>query len=81
MKIVCFSIFVMPEIKIRSAFLSMLSNSRRAKIKDYLHVQNDWTFGIWCGIKGDLMKRYGVSEAALRYRLQQLNLAKFEFIK
>lgn len=73
------SCFLMPETKIRSAFLSMLANSRKAKIKDYLHVKNDWTFGIWKGIKGDLMKRYGVSEAALRYRLQQLNLAKFEF--
>mgnify|MGYP003623799109 CR=1 FL=1 len=75
------SCFLMPEQKIKSAFLSMLANSRKTKIKDYLHVKNDWTFGIWCGIKGDLMKRYGVSEAAIRYRLQQLNLAKFEFIK
>ena len=73
------SCLLMPEQKIKGAFLSMLSNSRKAKIKDYLHVTNDWTFGIWCGIKDDLMKRYGVSEAALRYRLQQLGLAKFEF--
>ena len=58
----------------------MLSHSRKAKIKDHLHVKNDWTFGIWCGMKGDLMMRYGVSEAALRYRLQQLNLAEFDFV-
>lgn len=73
------SCLLMPEQKIKNAFLSMLANSRKIKTKDYLHVTNNWTFGIWCGIKDDLMKRYGVSEAALRYRLQQLNLAKFEF--
>lgn len=72
--------FLMPEQKIKSAFLSMLLYSKKAKIKDYLHVKNDYTFGIWKGIKDDLMKRYGVSEAALRFRLQQLNLAKFEFV-
>ncbi len=74
------SCLLMPEEKTRNAFLAMLSNSRKAKIKDFLHVKNDWTFGIWCGIRDDLMKRYGVSEAALRYRLQQLGLAKFEFV-
>jgi hypothetical protein len=71
---------LMPEQKTRNAFSAMLTNSRKAKVKDYLHVTNNWTFGIWCGIRDDLMKRYGVSEAALRYRLQQLNLAKFEFV-
>ena len=73
------SCLLMPEDKIQKAFLAMLYNSRKAKIKNFLHVKNDWTFGIWCGIRDDLMKRYGVSEAALRYRLQQLNLARFEF--
>lgn len=78
------SCFLMPEDKIRSAFLSILLHSRLAKkamVKDFLNVKNDFTFGIWCGLRDDLMKRYGVSEAALRYRLYQLNLAKFEFIK
>lgn len=70
---------LMPEEKVKSAFTCMLQNSRKAKIKDYLHVKNDYTFSIWCGMRDSLMKRYGVSEAAIRYRLQQLNLAKFEF--
>ncbi|MBE6906382.1 MAG: ImmA/IrrE family metallo-endopeptidase [Ruminococcaceae bacterium] len=70
---------LMPEDKVKSAFLSMLKNSRKAKIKDYLHVKNDYTFSIWCGIRQSLTKRYGVSEAALRYRLRQLNLARFDF--
>lgn len=73
--------FLMPEQKIKSAFLSILQYSKKAKIKDFLHVKNDYTFGIWKGIKNDLMKRYGVSEAALRFRLQQLKLAKFEFVE
>ncbi|RPF41934.1 Zn-dependent peptidase ImmA (M78 family) [Hydrogenoanaerobacterium saccharovorans] len=73
------SCFLMPEDKVRKAFFSMLKNSRKAKIKDFLHVKNDYTFSIWCGIRGDLMKRYGVSEAALRYRLKQLGLARFNF--
>lgn len=75
------SCFLMPEAKIKSAFLSMLQYSRKAKIKDYLNVKNDYTFSIWCGIRGDLMKRYGVSEAALRCRLKQLGVAKFDFAK
>lgn len=73
------SCLLMPEQKIKSAFLRMLQNSRKAKIKDFLYVKNNYTFGIWCGIREDLMKRYGVSEAALRYRLKQLGLARFEF--
>lgn len=73
------SCFLMPEEKIRKAFLAILHNSRKAKIKDYLYVKNNWTFGIWCGLRDELMKRYGVSEVALRYRLQQLNLSKFDF--
>lgn len=73
------SCLLMPEEKIKPAFLSMLERSRKAKIKDFLHVKNDYTFGIWAGIRDELTKRYGVSEAALRYRLQQLKLTRFEF--
>lgn len=73
------SCFLMPEQKIKNAFLAMLHNSRKAKIKDYLHVKNDFTFGIWCSVRDELTKRYGVSEAALRYRLQGLGVAKFDF--
>lgn len=75
------SCLLMPESKIKSAFLSMLQRSRKAKIKDFLHVQSNYTWGIWCGFKDDLMKRYGVSEAALRYRLSDLGLAKFSFYR
>lgn len=75
------SCLLMPESKIKAAFLSMLQYSRKAKNKKFLHVQNDYTWGIWCGMKGDLMKRYGVSDAALRHRLSDLGLAKFTFDK
>lgn len=70
---------LMPESKIKPAFLSMLQHSHKARTKNFLHVQNDHTWGIWCGFKQDLMKRYGVSEIALRYRLSNLGLAKFSF--
>lgn len=73
------SCLLMPENKIRSAFLSMLSRSHKAKIKDFLHVKNNYTWGIWCGFRNDLMNRYGVSETALRCRLSNLGLAKFSF--
>lgn len=73
------SCFLMPELKIKAAFLGILVNSKKAKIKDFLHVKNDYIYSIWCGIKDDLMNRYGVSESALRYRLTQLCLAKFDF--
>lgn len=75
------SCLLMPEQKVKNAFLAMLLRSKKAKVKDFLHVQNNGTFGIWCGIRDELTKRYGVSEAALRYRLQQLGLAGFDFIK
>lgn len=70
---------LMPEKKVKSAFLSMLRNPRKAKFKDFLHVKNDYTFSIWCGIRQNLTTYYGVSEAALRYLLKQLNLDKFDF--
>ena len=70
---------LMPAEKVKTAFLSCLGNSHKAKIKDFLHVKNDYTFGIWKPICIDLTKRYGVSEAALRFRLQGLQLAKFDF--
>ena len=73
------SYFLMPTQKITNAFLAILQNSRKTKMKDFLHVENNYTFGIWCGIRDTLAKRYGVSEAALRYRLNQLKLAKFNF--
>ena len=73
------SCFLMPEQKVKTAFLNMLANSKKTKIKDFLLVKNDATYSTWIGIKEELTKRYGVSEAALRYRLQGLQLAKFEF--
>lgn len=73
------SCLLMPENKLKPAFLKMLQRSHRAKVKHYLHVQNNFTWGIWCSIKSELLKRYGVSETALRYRLSDLGLAKFSF--
>lgn len=70
--------FLMPEQKIKSAFLAMLKYSKIIKTNTFLIVNNK-TYGSWCKIKNDLMKRYGVSEAALRYRLINLRLAEFEF--
>lgn len=75
------SCLLMPEEKIKPAFVVMLANASRYEIQNYLVVKNDFTFGIWAGIRDQLTKRYGVSEAALRFRLQQLKLAKFEFTK
>lgn len=72
---------LMPEQKIKPAFLNMLANSKRARVKDFLCVKNDYTYSIWAGIKDNLTRRYGVSEAALRYRLTKLGLARFEFDK
>lgn len=72
---------LMPEEKIRRAFLARLQNSRKAKDKTFLCVTPSETFGLWKGICTDFTKRYGVSEEALRYRLVKLRLAKFEFEK
>jgi Zn-dependent peptidase ImmA (M78 family) len=73
------SCFLMPERKVKDAFLVLLERASKYKIKDFLIVKKDYTFGIWILIRGELTRRYGVSEAALRYRLHQLKLAKFEF--
>ena len=68
----------MPETKVKNAFLSILANSRKIKDKNHILVTN-YTYGTWKVIKDTLTKRYGVSEAALRYRLKQYNLVSFEF--
>ncbi len=73
------SCLLMPEEKVKNAFFALLSNSTRGRIKDFLLVKKDSSFGIWRGISDELTKRYGVSEAALRFRLQGLKLARFEF--
>ncbi|WP_336718253.1 ImmA/IrrE family metallo-endopeptidase [Chryseobacterium mucoviscidosis] len=75
------SCLLMPKEKVKSAFLIILENRSRKKIKDFLLVKNDYTFGIWILIRDELTKRYGVSEMALRYRLKQLKLAEFRFEK
>lgn len=67
---------LMPEEKITNAFKSILYNASRGRITEHLSVTKS-TYGIWCGIRDQLTKRYGVSEEALRFRLKSLNLVKF----
>lgn len=72
------SCFLMPEAKIKPAFSRLLENRSRKRYKDFLLI-NKSTYNIWKPIRDELTKRYGVSEAALRYRLQQLKVVRFEF--
>ena len=74
------SCFLIPEQKIIKAFLGMLKYSKIAKRKDFLIV-NNYTFGLWRSIRDSFMKRFGVSEEALRYRLRYLKLVQFGFDK
>lgn len=67
---------LMPEEKITNAFKALLSNSKKTYNYDFLLVKNS-NYSVWKGICDTLTKRYGVSEAALRYRLKSLNLADF----
>ena len=67
---------LMPEDKITKAFKAMLCNSKKVYNNEYLEVTNR-NYGVWKKISTDLMKRYGVSEQALRYRLKRLGLASF----
>ena len=71
------SCFLMPEQKVKSAFFSMLKNSRRIASRGVFVVKKDSSFGVWRGICDELTKRYGVSEEALRNRLRYLGLAQF----
>lgn len=70
---------LMPEEKIAKAFQAMLRNSRKTSSIDFLYVNSQHTYATWRGICNDLIKRYGVSEAALRFRLITLNLVAFNF--
>jgi Zn-dependent peptidase ImmA (M78 family) len=72
------SCFLMPEQKITSAFLGILKNSKKSLNKNFLHVKKE-NYGVWRNICDSLTKRFGVSEAALRYRLSYLKLAQFDF--
>lgn len=67
---------LMPEDKITKAFKAMLCNSKKVYNNEYLEVTNR-NYGVWKKISTDLIKRYGVSEQALRYRLKRLGLASF----
>jgi Zn-dependent peptidase ImmA (M78 family) len=71
------SCFLMPEQKTTSAFLGMLKNSKKATNKKFLRVKKE-NYGIWRNICDNLTKRFGVSEAALRYRLGYLKLVQFD---
>lgn len=68
---------LMPEGKVESAFKALLKNARKYQSSEFLHITNS-TYGIWCGIRDTLTKRYGVSEQALRYRLKSLHLIDFD---
>ncbi len=70
---------LMPEEKITNAFKALLSNSKKTYNNDFLLVKKS-NYSVWRGICDTLTKRYGVSEAALRYRLKSLNLANFKII-
>ena len=72
------SCFLMPRQKITSAFLAIIKRSKKADVRNFLPVNNK-TFGVWRGIRDNFIRRFGVSEAALRYRLIGLQLARFEF--
>ncbi len=69
----------MPEEKVTNTFLAILERSKQAKNKDFLLVKRNLNFGIWCHIREELTKLYGVSKEALRYKFQKLKVAKFEF--
>jgi len=70
--------FLMPEQKIVSAFRGMLKFSKRTTNNDFLFVNKE-NYGIWRNICNSLTKRFGVSEAALRYRLINLKFVEFYF--
>lgn len=72
------SCFLMPEEMLKKEFNAIYSRVMKVKVKDLLIVSNN-SYKTWIAIRDSLIKRFGVSEAALRYRLQKLNLAKFEF--
>lgn len=72
------SCFLMPEEMLKKEFNAIYSRVMKVKVKDLLIVSNN-SYKTWIAIRDNLIKRFGVSEAALRYRLQKLNLAKFEF--
>lgn len=70
---------LMPKSKIASAFNAQLRRYKLAEIEKQQFTVARKNYGEWCRIKNKFMKRYGVSEAALRLRLTALNLAMFEF--
>lgn len=72
------SCFLMPEEMLKKEFNAIYTRVMKVKVKDLLIVSNN-SYKTWIAIRDNLIKRFGVSEAALRYRLQKLNLAKFEF--
>lgn len=71
------SCLLMPESKVKDTFSIILN--RCGITNGVLTVKKDHTYKIWKMICDQLTKELGVSETALRYRMLQLKLAKFEF--
>ena len=68
---------LMPKEKVIKAFKSLIYNLKNIKNKNFIIINKE-NYGIWCYIRDKLTKRYGVSETALRYRLINLGLLKFD---
>ena len=72
------SCFLMPEEMLKKDFKSIYFKVTKDTVKDLIIISNN-SYKNWIAIRDNLIKCYGVSEAALRYRLQNLGLVKFEF--
>ena len=73
------SIFLMPTDKINSAVKSIYANVKKARIYNNMLVVSEYVYKSVYEplIQDKLTKRYGVSAEALRYRLQNLNLIRW----
>ena len=67
---------LMPEEKLTRAIKSILFSIYN-KVVNTPIVINSNNYKTWAIINAELTKRYGVSETALRYRLNSLNLVRF----
>lgn len=72
------SCFLMPEEMLKEDFKSIYFKVTKNTVKDLIIISNN-SYKNWIAIRDNLIKCFGVSEAALRYRLQNLGLVKFEF--
>jgi len=73
------SCFLLPKEKIKKEFIRQLQWHTKDNSSEFLAVSRDKSYSYWKAISSKLMENFSVSEIALKIRLTELGLSRFDF--